>query len=78
MQTLENQGLRAELDESTEPLSAKIKVAQLTRIPWMIVVGQKEMESQTLTLRYVSGKQEFGLTLESVLEKAKSLQSDLR
>jgi len=67
-------GLRVELDESAEPLSAKIKVAQLARIPWMLVVGEKEMEAQTITLRYVSGKQEFGLTFEQILEKAKALQ----
>ncbi len=74
MAALEDHNLRAELDESAEPLSAKIKVAQLARIPWMVVIGQKEMEAQTLTLRYVSGKQEFGLTLEQLLEKAKALQ----
>lgn len=67
-------GLRIELDESAEPLSAKIKVAQLARIPWMLVIGEKEMEAQTVTLRYVSGKQEFGVTLEQILEKAQALQ----
>ena len=71
---LSHHGLRIELDESAEPLSAKIKVAQLARIPWMLVVGDKEMEAQTITLRYVSGKQEFGLTFDQVLEKAKALQ----
>jgi len=73
-QTLSAHGIRIELDESAEPLSAKIKVAQIARVPWMIVVGEKEMEAQTLTLRYVSGKQEFGLTIDQLLEKAKLLQ----
>ncbi len=73
-QQLSDHGFRVELDESAEPLSAKIKVAQLARIPWMLVVGQKEMEAKTITLRYVSGKQEFGVTFEQILEKAKSLQ----
>mgnify|MGYP000573655045 CR=1 FL=1 len=66
-------GYRVELDETAEPLSAKIKVAQLARIPWMIVVGEKEMQAQTLTLRYVSGKQEFGLTFDQLMEKAQAL-----
>ena len=73
-QQLAAHGLRVELDESAEPLSAKIKVAQLARIPWMVVVGEKEMEAQTVTLRYVSGKQEFGITFDVLLEKAKALQ----
>jgi len=72
--SLSAQGLRVELDESEQPLSAKIKVAQLAKIPWMLVVGQKEMEAGTVTLRYVSGKQEFGLSLEQILEKAEILQ----
>ena len=67
---LKTQNLRVEVDESSEPLSAKIKVAQLERIPWMLVLGQKEMDNNTITLRYVDGKQEFGLRLDQVIEKA--------
>jgi threonyl-tRNA synthetase len=74
LKKLVDHNLRVELDESAEPLSAKIKVAQLARIPWMIVIGDKELEANTVTIRYVSGKQEFGLTLEQVFEKAKLLQ----
>lgn len=69
-QALKDKGLRAELDESNEPLSAKIKKAQLQKIPWMLVVGAKEMENNTITLRHVNGKQEFGLTLETILQRA--------
>lgn len=77
MHSLAAQGLRVELDDSAEPLSAKIKVAQLDRIPWMLVVGEKELESDTITLRHVSGKQEHNLTLENILEKAKLLELSL-
>lgn len=63
-------GLRVELDESSEPLSAKIKVAQMERIPWMLVLGQKELDNNTITLRHVDGKQEFGLTLDQITTKA--------
>jgi threonyl-tRNA synthetase len=73
--TLKNVGCRVILDESSEPLSAKIKVAQLERIPWMLVVGQKEMDSGTITLRHVTGKQEFGLTMDTILEMAKKENS---
>ncbi len=70
---LKHHGYRVELDESAEPLSAKIKVAQLARIPWMVVIGEKEMEAKTVTLRYVSGKQEFGVTFDQLFEKAADL-----
>lgn len=70
---LKNINVRVELDESSDPLSAKIKVAQLAKVPWMLVVGQKEQENNTITLRYVNGKQEFGLSLEQIIEKIKAL-----
>ena len=41
----------------------------------MLVIGKKEVEQGTLTLRYFDGKQEFGLTPEILLEKARSLNS---
>lgn len=67
---LKQQGLRVEVDDKSEPLSAKIKVAQLEKIPWMLVIGAKEQGSNTVTLRYADGKQEFGLTLEAISQKA--------
>lgn len=67
---LQEQGLRTVLDTKSEPLSAKIKSAQLAKVPWMLVVGQKEMDNNTITLRYVTGKQEFGFTLDDIKQKA--------
>jgi len=68
-QALQAHGMRIELDESHEPLNAKIKTAQLDRIPWMLVVGQKEQDNQTVTLRHASGRQEFGLSLQDLINK---------
>jgi threonyl-tRNA synthetase len=68
---LKGQGLRVELDESSDQLAAQIKTAQLEKIPWMLVIGKKEVEQNTITLRYRDGKQEFGLSLETLLEKAR-------
>ncbi len=74
VQKLEQHNFRVELDTSEQPLSGKIKDAQLQRITWMLVLGQKELDNQTITLRHVTGKQEFGLTFEQLLEKAQALQ----
>lgn len=67
---LKGLGLRVEQDHSSDPLSGQIKTAQLEKIPWMIVIGQKEMDNNTITLRYATGKQEFGLSLEQFIAKA--------
>jgi threonyl-tRNA synthetase len=62
-------GMRVELDETGDPLAGQIKRAQLDKIPWMIVVGQKEADAGTITLREASGKQEFGLTTDDLKKR---------
>jgi threonyl-tRNA synthetase len=66
---LKSHDIRVELDKSGGQISAQIKRAQLDKIPWMIVLGKKEQENGTITLRHVDGKQEFGLTIDQLLEK---------
>ena len=65
--------LRVEMDESSDQISGKIKRAQEEKLPWMLVIGQKEVDNNTITLRHNDGKQEFGLSLEQVLAKADEL-----
>lgn len=67
---LQHEGIRVLLDESSDPISGKIKNAQLERVPWMLVIGAKESESNTLTLRHRDAKQEMGLTLDDIVAKA--------
>jgi threonyl-tRNA synthetase len=44
-------GLRAELDERTESVGRKIRDAELRKVPYMLVVGDKEAESGQVALR---------------------------
>jgi len=67
---LQQAGYRVELDQSSDPISGKIKTAQLEKTPWMLVLGNKEMANKTITLRHRSGKQEFGLTLDEIIARA--------
>ncbi len=66
---LKQHGLRIERDTSSDPISGKIKSAQLARIPWMIIIGDKEVANNTVTLRFLNGKQEFGLNVEQLIER---------
>lgn len=72
-QQLKAHHIRVEVDQTSDQISAKIKRAQEEKIPWMLVLGKKEVENNTITLRYNDGKQEFGLSLEQVLQKANEL-----
>ncbi len=67
--TLKKTGVRVELDSSSDPLSGQIKTAQQDRIPWMLIIGKKEAESQTVTVRYHDGKQEPAVLLENLYKK---------
>jgi len=45
-------GLRAELDLRNESLKAKIREAQLAKIPYMLVIGDREAEARTISVRH--------------------------
>ncbi|MDD2365191.1 MAG: threonine--tRNA ligase [Desulfuromonadaceae bacterium] len=53
---LRNAGMRVEHDLRNEKLSFKIREAQLQKIPYMLVIGDKEVEQGTVAPRYRDGK----------------------
>lgn len=50
-QILEEKGIRVELDDRNEKMGYKIREAQTEKIPYMFVIGEKEMESRTISVR---------------------------
>jgi threonyl-tRNA synthetase len=75
MKQLNNAAIRSEMDETSDPISGKIKTAQLDKVPWMLVLGNKEVENNTVTLRHRDGKQEFGLSIADVIARARELNA---
>jgi threonyl-tRNA synthetase len=71
---LKSSGLRLEVDLTSDPLAAQIKSAQQEKIPLMIIIGNKEVESNSLTLRHQNGKQEFGVTIDQLCNRLQSRQ----
>ena len=53
---LKSQKVRAEVDERSERINLKIRQAQLDKIPYMLVVGDREMEASTVSVRLRSGE----------------------
>ena len=66
-------GLRVEMDPSGDQISAQIRRAQVEQVPWMIVIGKKEQDQGTVTLRNLDGKQQFGVKIEQLLVMADEL-----
>lgn len=73
---LENEDIRVELDDRNEKIGYKIREAQLQKVPYMIIVGEKEMESNTISVRSRDrgelGSQKINDFIGSVLEEIKN------
>jgi threonyl-tRNA synthetase len=48
-------GLRVELDDSNERMNSKIREAQLQKVPYMLVIGDREQEADAVSVRLRSG-----------------------
>lgn len=71
-ETLLNQGFRAFTDLRNEKIGFKIREHTLNRVPYLIVVGDKEMEANTVAVRTRSGEDLGSMPLDALLEKLKA------
>ncbi len=63
--------IRVELDISDKTLDYKIRDAQNQKIPYMIILGKKEVEGKKISIRGRSGKQKLGVSEEEFIESLK-------
>ncbi len=68
VEELRSAGIRAEMDARKERMNLKIREAQLQKVPYMLVVGDKEVESHSLSVRLRSGEDLGANPLKSVKE----------
>lgn len=64
-QQLFNAGVRVDTDFSNDTLSAKVREAQVSKIPYMLVIGDKEVEHRTVTPRFRDGKNREAMSPQS-------------
>ena len=62
-------GFRAGGDYRAEKIGAKVREAQLEKIPYMLVVGEKDLAAGTVSVRHRTAGEEGALTLEAALAK---------
>ena len=55
---LNNSDIRASIDDRNETIGKRIRESELKRIPFLLIVGEKEMESETVSVRRQGGKDE--------------------
>ena len=68
---LRENGIRAHADISTQRMNAKIRGAQLMKIPYMIVLGDNEMQAGQVSLRVRDGSQQNNIPLAEFIARAK-------
>ena len=68
LDTLLEAGFRVEADFRNEKLGYKIREAQLQKIPFMVVIGDKEVETQTVTPRRRTGENLGSMPLDAFIE----------
>jgi len=56
LEKLRKAGIRAEIDKRNEKIGYKIREAQMQKVPYMLVIGDKEMESEGVAVRKRSGE----------------------
>lgn len=68
-------GFRAKLDDRSEKIGAKIRDAQLLKVPFMLVLGDREAADKTVAVRTRRGGDEGAIPIEAFLERALALVS---
>jgi threonyl-tRNA synthetase len=73
MSQLKNAGIRVEVDSATETLGNRIRKAQGQKIPYMIVVGDKEKESGKISVRMRGNDKNIEMSVEEFINKVSDL-----
>ncbi|MBD9196625.1 MAG: hypothetical protein EGQ09_06190, partial [Clostridiales bacterium] len=66
---LDAKGFRMEVDERNEKIGKKIREATLEKVPYMLVVGDRDMENKTVSVRTRSGEDLGAMSLEAFAAK---------
>lgn len=66
-QALKEKNIRVEVDFRNEKMQGKIRDAQKNKVPLMMILGDKEVDSDTITIRTRNGENKFGLKFEDFL-----------
>ncbi len=68
---LEAEGIRCEIDDRSEKIGFKIRAAQLEKVPYMIIAGDKDIENETISVRSRKDGEQGASKLDDFLAKIK-------
>lgn len=68
---LKNEGFRVDVDDANETMQYKVRRGTLEKVPWMLIVGPKEIESGTVSVRTRGGDDKRGVPLDEFVTTAR-------
>lgn len=66
---LKKHGVRANIDESNEKLGYRLRNAQVNKIPYTLVIGNKEVEEKSVTYRLYNHQEQVSITKQAFIKK---------
>ena len=73
---LEQQGIRVKIDLRNEKIGFKIREHSMQRVPYLVIIGDKELEDQTITVRTQKGEDLGSLSISEFTERLKQEIAD--
>lgn len=70
--TLQEAGVRVQIDERDEKIGYKIREAQMQKIPYMLVIGDKELEAGAVNIRKYGEQDSQSVTLQQFVDQMKT------
>ena len=69
---LVREGVRATADLGPDKIGAKVRLAETEKIPWMLVVGERDVEAQVVSPRHHKGKPGAAIPLDEFLRQLRA------
>jgi len=66
---LRDHGIRLEVDESDDRMQKKIRNAQLQKVPFMLIAGDRDVEEGAVSFRYRNGDQDNGVSVDDAIAR---------
>jgi threonyl-tRNA synthetase len=76
MRELEQQGIRVKIDLRNEKIGFKIREHSMQRVPYLVIIGDKELEDQTITVRTQKGEDLGSLAIGEFTERLRQETAD--
>jgi threonyl-tRNA synthetase len=66
---LREKGIRVDVDESDDRMQKKIRNAQLQKVPFMLIAGDRDVEEGAVSFRYRNGDQDNGVSVDDAIAR---------